>query len=81
MIFNKIIFTPVSTAVRGRILSYDYRAGVSDGGTRSVPAELGSTKLSGRTRATGPKEHPEKLSTSLPSLEPAKAPTDDSTLG
>jgi hypothetical protein len=76
MIINPINYTPAGTPVRARIMTAELRYGAPKGGMRSLPADIGTAKPSVRTRPPTRKEHPEGSSTSLPVLEPARAPVD-----
>jgi hypothetical protein len=74
MIFNPITFTPSSTFVRGRILTMNLSYAATPGGTRELPADIGTSRPSSRIRPPSRKQHPDNAGSSLPSLEPVQHP-------
>jgi hypothetical protein len=74
MVTNRINYAPAAKTVRGRIMNLSIAHAAVNGGTRSLPAEIGSSRLPSRIRQPSRKEHPEAPSTSLPSLEPVEEP-------
>jgi hypothetical protein len=79
---NRVAYTPAGRIVRGRIISTAVVIGVPNGGTRSLPADPGTSLPSGRVRLPARKELPADLTTSAPpSSEPAQAPSDASSPG
>jgi len=73
---NKLNLTPASGPVTPRVHQMMFVAPARIGGTRSLPAEIGTSRPIGRARPNLAKEHPVEISRSTGRLEPAREPVD-----
>jgi hypothetical protein len=68
------VYTRVSTPVRARTYQAVIVTEFPLGGTRSLPADIGSTRSSEKVRPASQREHPTDISISAMPLEPVQEP-------
>lgn len=78
---NQMLFAPTSKPVKSRITTIEIGTVFpSSGESRSLPAEIGGTGGSLKTRAPRAKEHPVEPSISASPFEPEREPENGSSL-